>query len=89
MWPIDSLIAKCFAANRHKQHAAHAGNGSHATSGTSVELEADMRSCHVPLRSDCSHQEAIAEIEDHLRGRRPGSASNGEHPFEAGRHGIV
>lgn len=52
-----------------------------------VAIKGDMRSCDVKLSGDCSHQDAIAEIEDNLRGTRSDAAYSNEVHFD--RHGIV
>ena len=63
--------------------------GNPLSSKTVVTLDSDMRSCNVALNEHCPCTEAIAKIEDHLRGTRPDTLDKHEDRFELDRHSAV
>jgi len=89
MRSLNGLIAKFFYRKRNPLGVARVGLIEPIASGTSVAVDANMRPCRLTLRGDCSHQEAIAEIEHHLRGTRSNAICGDEEPFQVGQHGII
>lgn len=89
MWTLNGFIAKFFHRKHNRLWVARIGLIEQAASGTSVAVDTNLRSCRLKLRSDCTHMEAIAEIEDHLRGTRSSAICDEEEPFQVGRHGII
>jgi hypothetical protein len=59
------------------------------SSDTIVTLDAEMQSCNVKLNKHCSCGEAVAKIEDQLRGTRADISCNGEERFQCRRNSAV
>jgi len=88
MGPMKWLIAKCFRSQRDQQpRAAYGGPSSAVEDGTWLVLDAENGSCELRLRGVSTSEEAIAKIEEHLRGRR--DAGDAEMARQVMRHGIV
>ena len=59
------------------------------SSNTIVTVEAEMQSCNVKLNKHCSCGEAVAKIEDQLRGTQADASRNGEERFQCRRNSAV
>lgn len=89
MWRISQVIAKYFYRSGHRQQVASADKKEAIADSTSVALEAGFHSGSLALQGDCSHEDAIAEIEDHLRGKRLEKGRGAGELLSVGRHGII
>lgn len=56
---------------------------------TIVTLDAEVQSCNVKLNKHCSCSEAVAKIEDQLRGARDDASRKGEERFQCRRNSAV
>jgi hypothetical protein len=79
MSPIKYLIERCFHRREHR----------HEASNFSVAVDAGLYSRNLSMGSNCTHQEAIAEIEKFLEGNDSSAGLAAEEPFQSGRHGII
>ena len=85
---INNLIARRFRIRNHRQKACVKLKEPIANN-TSVLLDDGLNSHNLTMRSDCSHQEAIAQIENNLRGKSLPTDRTAEEPFQVGQHGVV
>ena len=65
------------------------GSGDPLSGDPIVTLDAEMQSCDVKLHKHCPCSEAIAKIEDHLRGARVDAPRKGEERFQCRRNSAV
>ena len=65
------------------------GSGDPLLGVSIVTLDAEMQSCNVKLHKHCSCGEAVAKIEDQLRGTRVDASRNGEERFQCRRNSAV
>ena len=65
------------------------GNGVPLLDNTVVTLDAEMQSCDVRLNKHCTCSQAIAKIEDRLRGERPDIGRTDEERFHCRRNSAV
>lgn len=89
MWLIDNLIAMWFQKRRDHERMARVRSKQTTACRPSGALDVGLHSRHFTLRSDCSHQEAIAEIEDCLRGKRSQGEDRAHESFLLDRRGVI
>ena len=65
------------------------GSGDPLSGDTVVTLDAEMQSCNVKLSKHCPYSEAIAKIEDQLRGARADASRKDEERFQCRRNSAV
>ena len=65
------------------------GSGHPLSGDTFVTLDAEMQSCNVKLNKHCPCSEAIAKIEDQLRGARSDASRKDEVRFQCRRNSAV
>jgi len=81
MLAMKRLIAKCFGSKRDQQQRVPCiGLTGAVENSTSAVLDVDIGSCQLRLSGVSSNEEAIARIEEHLRGRQSAAAGDAEGP---------
>jgi len=86
MWLINNPIGRWFSRRADRARLARIESKGSLTRSPSVALKAGLNSHDFALRRDCTHQEAIAHIEDCLRGERFRDA---DETVKVHLHGIV
>jgi hypothetical protein len=89
MRTLYGFIARLLHRKRIHLESARVGLIEQIANSKSVAVDTNMRPCRLKLRGDCTHVEAIAEIEDHLRGTRSNATCGDEDPFLVGRHRTI
>ena len=88
MSPIKYLIERCFHRREHRQVAC-VNSKENKVGNFSVAVDAGLHPRNLLMCSNCTHQEAIAEIEKFLEGNDSSADHAAEEPFQSGRHGII
>jgi hypothetical protein len=65
------------------------GSGDPLSGDTVVTLDAEMQSCNLKLTNHCSCSEAVAKIEDQLRGARADASRKSDERFQCRRNSPV